>query len=265
MPKDLLKDGTIIYQFADLTPSGSSSMIGISCQTTIGDASATKVREFQGTASLDYATQNGNAVNSQNTANINADSTITSRKDEDFYALGDSELSFKNKVQPCLAMFPLYKTDDNSAIFTTYSVKLGARIYTDKADTAPTNLGETTIDVTIDEPVYENDWSEYDDFDYEEIEVEWKEVFYNFVEVADTQSTLNVPGYAYAGVYSDIELNKMITVPNFWNFYFYVTAPSAALADGSVAFNYVTMSPSSGDDTTIGCATTVGAEGEYKV
>jgi len=70
MPKELLKDGTIVYQFADLTPSGSSDKIGISCQVTIGDASATKVREFFGSASLDYTTQNGNAVNAQNEANI---------------------------------------------------------------------------------------------------------------------------------------------------------------------------------------------------
>lgn len=69
-------------------------------------------------------------------------------------------------MQPCLLQIPLDKFEDNSAIFTTYTVTIGARIYTDKTDTSPMDLGSSTTQVTIDEPEYTSNWSEYDDYEY---------------------------------------------------------------------------------------------------
>lgn len=46
-----------------------------------------------------------------------SDSTIKKKDDEDFYALGDSDFGFKNKVQSCLAQLEIQKMVDNSDLF----------------------------------------------------------------------------------------------------------------------------------------------------
>lgn len=188
LPADFLKDGDIIYQWATVIPDGATygtdGVLSFSCQTTVGDAAAVKVREFAGTTKMDFATQGTNAVNEQNTGEVDENSSIMKREDEAFYALSDSELSFKNKVQQCLAMFPINKEDDNSSLWTTYEVRLGARRYTGKADTSPINLNESTIDeMVLEEPVYESTWDEFEELDYNEVEVEWVEADWITVDI----------------------------------------------------------------------------------
>lgn len=56
--------------------------------------------------------------------NGTADSGIFVHDDPDFYALTDSDSSFKNKIQACQAKLPIEKQGLDSSIFTTYTAEL---------------------------------------------------------------------------------------------------------------------------------------------
>jgi hypothetical protein len=60
MPKEILKDGIIISQFAQLTRKDqpNAQKITVSCTVQVGNPDGVYVREFRGTESADYATQN---------------------------------------------------------------------------------------------------------------------------------------------------------------------------------------------------------------
>jgi hypothetical protein len=134
----------------------------ITCKVTIGDPDSVEVKEFYGTASFDEATQGSKTYDDQNSGEEVTDSGVTKRDDKDFYALQKSVLSKEtNVIQKCLAQFPIYKIDRDATFFYEYEVTLGARLYTSKTDTAPTQLAETTYEMEL-------ETIEYPDFDEEE-------------------------------------------------------------------------------------------------
>lgn len=156
MPKEILTDGAIISQYAQLTPTADSTAdkITISCTVQVGNPDATQVKEYSGTTLMDFATQGSVKYDEQNDAEVVQDSDIKKMNNIDFYALSESA-DWKNKVQSCLAQMQVSKQDRDPALFQEYTVLLGARIYASRSDTAPKNLAETTFTVQIDEPTYE--------------------------------------------------------------------------------------------------------------
>jgi len=176
LPEANLPDGAIIMQIVSLTPKSdpNADAITIGCSVQVGNPDATKVYEWNGTGSMDYATTGTSKFDAINEDEKVEDSEVTKIDDDDFYALKDSTLGFENKVQNCQAILPVEKQGGDSEIFTEYTAKLSAKIYADKDDIEPINVTETTFEITLEAPVYEaEEWDINDETWMEEIENEF--------------------------------------------------------------------------------------------
>ena len=58
-PKELLKDGAILVQWAQMTPVAGGNKKTFACATQIGNPDFTKVAEFDGATSFETATATG--------------------------------------------------------------------------------------------------------------------------------------------------------------------------------------------------------------
>jgi len=157
-------------------------------------------------------------------------------------------------------MFPIYKKEDNSALWTTYEVKLGARRYTSPKDTNPTNLSESTIsEMVLEEPVYESTWDEYEELDYNKVETKTKQVdaIKSSKTYEETFDSDRVKGWIESSVKVDLEVNKDATIPDALKFKFYASAPSSQFYDQAPVEFYYTFKSGS-DYHTVTCTSTIG-------
>ena len=237
LPKDILQDGTIIYQWAQITPTADSSAdkVSIACKVQVGNPRGTEVAEFSGTTSMETSTQTGKKYSEVNTGDLVSGSSIKKNDDDDFYALGDSDFGFKNKVQSCLAQLEIEKMVDNSSLFQEYDVKLGARVYADKDDTNPISLTESSTTMTIQAPTYEA--KEFDpDEDFPE------DLEYEYFELADREkeATVTLPNGDTTDItqylYVEMEANKDYTRPDVLSFDFGIDGKEEVLEQGQVVF-----------------------------
>lgn len=206
-------------------------------------------------------------MNEINSADQVTDSSIAKREDEAFYALSDSPIGFKNKVQSCLAQFPISKIDRDDSIFTDYRVTLGCRLFAGKDDTSPTDLGQTEFDVTVDSPDYDDfDFDPEEEVEYGEIEMDWVYIQDFMGEDQDTTAALGVAGESYTNLYIEFEINKEYSRPDMVNFWFYAGVPTTAVQDGDKVFQWVNYTPQgSPESMTIGCQTTIGDSSDYSI
>lgn len=197
-----------------------------------------------------------------------AGSEVKPREDAAFYELGNSTLSFENKVQSCQAKIPIEKQGADSSIFTTYTALLQARIYTSRTDASPTNLSETTFEITLDAPVYEAaEWDQYDEDWYEDIE---NEFFIMHEEETNADVALSDGTYTTLKQYIWIDtwVNKEYTRPDVLDITFNTEGSSEKLAQGSLVFGYASFAPTSdtsGETQTVVCVTEVGNSENYQI
>ena len=112
LPREALKKGAIIYQFAQLTDKNGNAgdnKIGIACKVQIGNPAGTEVAAFEGTDSMKIADNSGKTYK-QVTGGSKAGLNIRKIDDDFFYGLSDSE-NWKNKIQNCLASLEVPKED----------------------------------------------------------------------------------------------------------------------------------------------------------
>ena len=119
--------------------------------------------EWQGSTDMSCSSTCSSKFSEINEGEMQTDSGVYAIVDPEFYALGESELTLKNKVQNCQAKLPIAKQAAGSEIFTTYDATLQARIYTSKDDTNPTQLSETQFEITLAAPEYVA--AEFDPYD----------------------------------------------------------------------------------------------------
>lgn len=165
LPEDFIKQGQIITQYAQLTNSNSETLV-MECTIQVGNPYFTRVNEYYGTAD---PTETGVTFETQTFGTKNEYSSISTVDDPEFYELQDSSLDSFNKVVNCLADFSIEK--DDTTIWDTYTVVMGARVFADREDTAPINLDTITFDITLEQPVIET--IDFDDEDYN-----WDEELY---------------------------------------------------------------------------------------
>ena len=155
LPYDKLVDGAWIAQFVSLTPTAGGDSITVGCFVQVGNPYGMKSAFWQGSGDMSFSATGTSKLSEINASEMVSDSGIFVLDDPDFYALADSESSFKNKIQSCQAKLPIEKQGADSSIFTTYNAKLQLRIYANKDDTAPLNLNESEFEVELKQPTYE--------------------------------------------------------------------------------------------------------------
>lgn len=153
---------------------------------------------------------------------------------------------------------------------------MGARIFADRADTAPINLDTTTFEITLEEPVYEP--IDFDDEDYnwdEELYVEkiWlpvtvieAEVTYQTEDVTTqviTDHVYNVTNYVDFAVTEDLERPDELIL----NFYSNVSSTHSAEA-GDKLINWVEIENADmfgAEIMKVACISTFGDESDVEI
>jgi hypothetical protein len=270
LPTDKMQDGVYIVQLVTLSPTADANAesLTIGCIVQVGNPEAVKAYEWMGTTDMSFAS-NGNVIIKEiNTGELVADSEVKPNDDADFYALGESDLSWANSVQNCQAALPIEKQGTDSSIFTTYTALLQARIYASKDDTSPINLSETTFEITLEAPVYEDEeWDQYDEDWYEDVENEF--FIINEEEFTFTYNLEDgTPAEVKQLLWIDTWVNKEYTRPDVLDFTFNAEGPAEKLADGKILFSYATFNPSSdtsGTRQTVGCKVEIGNSDNYEI
>lgn len=244
MPEDILQDGAIISQYAQLTPTNTTNgtdKITVSCTVMVGLPEATQVKEYSGTTLMDFDSQNGKTYEDQNTDDVVADSDIEKSESFDFYALAEST-SWENKIQKCLAQMKIDKIDRDEAFFQEYSMLLGARIYANRTDTAPKKIAETTYIFQVAAPVVEE--IAYDEFttDFPE---DFEETFYILKEERKESTVDNKDGSEIVDLVTDLWIdywaNKAYTYSDKLEFTFNVDTNLDFFPNDTKVFQYATF------------------------
>ena len=165
---------------------------------------------------------------------------------EDLFELQESELSGLNKKQICLAQLPISKVDRDPAMFTTYDVKLGVRLYSGRTDTTPINLSETTTTITLDPPAApESEWDPEDGIP-EDLEL-------NFIPAGTVSETVdlstldpNLSGEVNANLDVAFIVNKEISIPNMLTMFFHTEMPAGVANEGDIVVQYAQYAPADG-------------------
>lgn len=265
LPADKIEDATYIYQMVSLTPTDAPTgpALTIGCVVQVGNPEAVKAFEWEGSSDMSFAGTGAVAMADVATSDLVADSEIAPRdwEDFDFWALRDSELSFRNKVQNCQAELPVEKQGADSGIFTSYTAKLQARLYTSRTDTAPTSLGETEFEITLVAPVQEaEEWDPYDEDWFEDIEnifnIQHEEETTGYVDLG-ADGTVELKSHLWV----DTWVNKEYSRPDVLDFTFVTEGPAEAIPEGALIFSYAQFaltSDTSGVKQTVACITQVG-------
>jgi hypothetical protein len=86
---------------------------------------------------MDQNTQIDRTIDEVNYEDLLAASSVTTIDDEDFYALHESDITWENAKQLCLAQVKISKDNTDTSLYSTFDVELGARIYADLDDYNP--------------------------------------------------------------------------------------------------------------------------------
>jgi len=152
---EVFKFGSIIYQWATYVKSDdySSDPITIGCATKVGDPYTAEVQTFEGTSSMsaDSAKVANRTYTGQNVdekAGLKESFGIT--QDLAWY---DSYERDGSMVQPCRAVIEYDgKLNSTNAIFGTYNITLGSRIYANATSTDPQALPDQSFQVEFTMP-----------------------------------------------------------------------------------------------------------------
>lgn len=135
---------------------------------------------------MDSSSMEGLMMTEINADDWEQDSTLEAPRDARSYELLESDVDIvNNRIQLCKASLQVPNTNRDESLYSTFSVSVGARVYQNKEDTAPVDLGMTQVTLTIDAPAIDYDnWEPTEGFGDIEREAQIMQSVYTENEVS---------------------------------------------------------------------------------